>query len=151
MREHLTQEDIEKYVNIDEQDPVYLEWFEEAEMHVLGCKRCQELIKKQMMINMICAPDGELLNVGLKALSKEININKPIPFGGRGGFGGNGGFVAASIPAAASVAYIPTSAASTNMPAASAGMGPASVAKDEEKDKDGLKEKMRQFFNKKNK
>ncbi|MCR4674273.1 MAG: hypothetical protein K5675_04620 [Lachnospiraceae bacterium] len=69
MDEHLSLEDIERYLS-DDLDNTPLDWFQKALEHVMSCKKCQKRISKHYKIERLFDEDGQMLALGLEELAK---------------------------------------------------------------------------------
>lgn len=73
---HLTVEDIEKYMDTSDLSEEYLLWMEHVMEHLSGCPRCQEVLQKSMMIDII-SDDGNFADALILA-TKEEDIRREV-------------------------------------------------------------------------
>ena len=77
MREnHLTAEEIIKYMDTSDLSEEYLLWMEEVSGHFLSCNECQRRLRKALIVESICEDGG--LKAGLRLLEKEEKIRADI-------------------------------------------------------------------------
>ena len=69
MDEHLSLEDIERYLSGDLDNTPH-DWFQKALEHVMSCKKCQKRISKHYKIERLFDEDGQMLALGLEELAK---------------------------------------------------------------------------------
>lgn len=69
---HLTAEEIIKYMDTSDLSEAYLLWMEEVSEHLLSCNECQGRLRKALIVESICEDGG--LQAGLQLLAKEEKI-----------------------------------------------------------------------------
>lgn len=73
MREnHLSAEEIMKYMDTLDLSEEYLLWMEETSEHLMTCNSCYQKLRQAMLVESICEEGG--LETGLRLLAKEEKI-----------------------------------------------------------------------------
>ena len=73
-KNHLTVEEIIKYMDTSDLSEEYLLWMEEVSEHLLSCDQCQRSLRKALIVESIFEEGG--LSAGLRLLEKEEKIRE---------------------------------------------------------------------------
>lgn len=73
---HLTAEEIIKYMDTSDLSEGYLLWMEEVSEHLLTCSDCQRRLHQVIIVDSICEDGG--LEAGLRLLAEEEKIREKI-------------------------------------------------------------------------
>ena len=76
MRQHLTQEELIKYLDTTDPTEEYLLWLDEAQEHVDDCALCQEQIRRYLTVERVCEADG--LAQGIAWMDRESEVRRNI-------------------------------------------------------------------------
>lgn len=74
--DHLTVEEIIKYIDTSDLSEEYLLWMEEVSEHLLTCDECQRRLRRALIVDSICEDGG--LEEGLRLLAEEEKIREKI-------------------------------------------------------------------------
>ena len=76
MRQHLTQEEIMKYMDTADLSEEYIRWSEEAQTHVDNCALCQEQLRRFLAVEQVC--EADMLTQGIDWMEKESDVRRNI-------------------------------------------------------------------------
>lgn len=76
MRQHLTQEEIIKYMDTSDLSEEYMLWLEEAQEHVDDCALCQEQLRGFLAVEQVC--EADMLSQGITWMGKESDVRRNI-------------------------------------------------------------------------
>ncbi|MDD6038285.1 MAG: hypothetical protein PUD20_05770 [bacterium] len=74
MRQHLTQEEIIKYMDTTDLSEEYALWLEEAQTHVDDCVLCQEQLRRFLTIEHVC--EADMLTQSIAWMEKESDVRR---------------------------------------------------------------------------
>lgn len=76
--DHLTADEITKYLDTTDLSEEYLLQMEEISVHLSSCNQCQNVLRKALVIESICEEGG--LAAGLRLLPKEEKVRRDVRF-----------------------------------------------------------------------